>query len=539
MDPTVVRDLAALFAPHTFAQPSVQTLVRHVELNLRHRPDYAHRPSLTARALAVVEHTQIVQARHDCSVAAQKIRNWQHAANCDGCGAGHQCTLYPLCPLFGKCLGSLRRHIRDCGLQHCPVPHCAATRLVLRHFHGCRTLCGLCTPFRQTHVLSAVSALNLRAHLAAFPPFTAHGCVLCSQTDLVVPNSVYCDSCSAEIPVGAPCSGKRCKKCAPHEALAPLPAALDATAECTRCLRFVHHVCALLTRPHADYVCPHCMLADPLRRPLARFFPAHVDYIQRRIEEPNVRVQLLARTAVQTAVEPRARLLLDMPDVLPGFETCYGLFTVIDGVDVLIFVFYTLEYGADCPEPNRNRVYLNYVDSVNYFQPKERRTTLYHRALLAYLQDAGNRGFRTCHIWSCPPHRRDEYIFVGHPPAQKKPTKKKLLDWYLAMARTDSVPVSLFADEFKHAVPPYFPGDLWALEIGKAKSVAAAWTAFQANKKYCLVLALERATEAPPLTALLDSCFATRLTFIQFCRENHLHFASLLSAKHATAFSAV
>lgn len=521
-------DLAAFFAPHV-EQGSLQQLVRHLELNLRGNYGDNH-----GRALAVLEHTHLVQAGTNCSVADQKLRNWQHAVNCDGCGAGHQCTLFPLCPLFGKCLGSIRRHVYTCTLKHCPIPHCSATRLVLRHFQSCRAVCGLCTLHRQTHVLSAVTVLDLRAHVESFPPFTPHGCVLCSQTDLVVPNTVYCAACSADIPVGTLCFNNLCKKCAPQESLVPHPAALDSTTECTRCHRFVHHVCALLNRKYKDYVCPHCMLADPLRRPLARFFPYSVPFIQRRLEEPNARVQMLARTAIYTAVDPKVRLLLDMPSGFPGTETCYGLFTAIDGVDVLIFLFYALEYGADCPEPNRNRVYINYVDSVNYFQPKERRTALYHRVLLAYMQDAGNRGFRTCHVWPCPPYRRDEYIFVGRPPTQKKPSKKKLLDWYLAMARTDSVPVSLFADEFAQGTPPYFPGDLWALEIGKAKSVAAAWAAYKHNRKYCLVYALE-GSGTPPLTARMHSVFANRLSFIQFCRENHLHFASLLSAKHATA----
>jgi len=529
LDPTVFRELAALFEPHV---TDVRGAVLHVERNLRRRPDYNNRANLPARAFTVIELTQLCRLAH---CAADKLRNWHHAVHCAGCEADHRCSAAAICPLSGKCLGGIRRHISTCVSQHCVVPHCYATRLILRHFRNCVAECTLCAPFRADSVFASLTSRQLRAHLAAFQPSDA-GCVLCAQTDLVLPNSMFCLGCSAHIPAGALyCPEKTlCALCEPDGPLLENPA-LDQTATCGRCGRFAHHLCALLTRPNPNFVCPQCLLADPSRTPLARRVRPTLllsDGAQTG-SDAVARLQLLARTPITTRVDPRVRLLLDMPAELPGAQTCYGLFTCIDGVDVLVFLFYTLEYGADCPEPNRMRAYINYVDSVHYFQPKEQRTAVYHRALRAYIQDAGNRGFRTCHIWSCPPVKGDEYIFVGHPPAQKRPNKLKLLEWYRELAR--GIPVSLFADAYKDCTPPFFEGDLWAIEIGRAKSVAAARAALERAKKYCLVLTLAAPNPAPPLAAHLDSVFATRDRFIQFCRANHLQFATLLHAKQATA----
>ena len=529
MDPTVFHELAALFEPHV---TDVRGAVLHVERNLRRRPDYADSATLPARAFTVIELTQLYRFEH---CAADKLRNWHHAVNCAGCEGDHRCSAAALCPLSGKCLGGLRRHIFHCRNKYCIVPHCYATRLVLRHFRTCVAACTLCAPFRADSVLATLTPSQLCAHIAAFQP-SNEGCVLCAQTDLALPNSMFCLGCSAIIPAGALyCPEKTlCALCEPDGPLPENPA-LDPTATCCRCGRFAHHLCALLVRPNPNFVCPQCLLADPKRMPLARRTrPAFIIEPGVATGDGVARLQLLARTPITTRVDPRVRLLLpDMPAELPGAQTCYGLFTCIDGVDVLIFIFYTLEYGADCPEPNRMRAYINYVDSVHYYQPKERRTAVYHRALRAYMHDAGNRGFRTCHIWSCPPVKGDEYIFVGHPPAQKRPNKLKLLEWYRELAR--GIPVSLFADAYKDCTPPFFEGDLWALEIGRAKSVAAARAALDRAKKYCLVLALDAPNPAPPLTARVDSVFATRDRFIQFCRANHLQFSSLLHAKQATA----
>jgi E1A/CREB-binding protein len=115
---------------------------------------------------------------------------------------------------------------------------------------------------------------------------------------------------------------------------------------------------------------------------------------------------------------------------------CILLFQTIHGVDVLIFGMYVYEYGHNCPPPNQRRVYISYLDSVNFFQPSEYRTFTYHTILIEYLRYVKSRGFHTAHIWACPAWDGDDFIFHIHPPHQKTTREDILCSWYQAMLAT-------------------------------------------------------------------------------------------------------
>jgi len=78
-------------------------------------------------------------------------------------------------------------------------------------------------------------------------------------------------------------------------------------------------------------------------------------------------------------------------------------------------------------------VYISYLDSVHFFQPRQLRTAVYHEILIGYLEYVKSLGYVWAHIWACPPSEGDDYIFHCHPPEQKIPKPKRLQEWYKKM----------------------------------------------------------------------------------------------------------
>ena len=124
---------------------------------------------------------------------------------------------------------------------------------------------------------------------------------------------------------------------------------------------------------------------------------------------------------------------LGIGKVFPYRSKCVLAFQHVDGHEVCFFAMYVQEYGSDCPEPNTNRVYISYLDSVRYFvsSPEGQRTTVYHSMLINYLAYARELGFTHAHIWVSPPKQGDDYIFYAHPESMvsKRMGLLKLKEW--------------------------------------------------------------------------------------------------------------
>lgn len=155
----------------------------------------------------------------------------------------------------------------------------------------------------------------------------------------------------------------------------------------------------------------------------------------------NVVVRLVSNKSYSYHVmgEMKERYGDGYPDSFPYQSKLLLAFQTIEHRDVLCFGMYVQEYGSHCPQPNTNRTYISYLDSVPYMetQPEGERTAVYHGIINGYLKHACAMGFEYAHIWVAPPQSGDEYIFHCRPMHPKHGHKamsmQKLRSWYEAL----------------------------------------------------------------------------------------------------------
>jgi hypothetical protein len=148
------------------------------------------------------------------------------------------------------------------------------------------------------------------------------------------------------------------------------------------------------------------------------------------------------------------------------------------------------EYGSDCPLPNKNRLYISYLDSVRLLRatPAEgARTLVYHAILQGYMQACADNGIERAHIWVAPPQAGDDYIFHAKPRDQQhlRPmTCAKLRQWYEAMLAKCAAEATGCVTEVKELYEdvaamesvrafPVFEGDYWTDKIKQLASQEA------------------------------------------------------------------
>uniref|UniRef100_A0A671K317 histone acetyltransferase n=1 Tax=Sinocyclocheilus anshuiensis TaxID=1608454 RepID=A0A671K317_9TELE len=264
--------------------------------------------------------------------------------------------------------------------------------------------------------------------------------------------------------------------------------------ECADCGRKMHQICALHNETiwPSGFVCDGCLKkANATRKEnkytarrlpqtkLGSFLETRVNEYLKRQNLPEtgdvtIRVVHVSDKVVEVKPGMKSRFVDsgEMSESFPYRTKALFAFQDIDGTDVCFFGMHVQEYGSDCPPPNQRRVYISYLDSVHFFQPRHLRTGVYHEILIGYLEYVKKMGFVIGHIWACPPSEGDDYIFHCHPSDQKIPKPKRLQEWYKKMldkAVAERI-VHDYKDIFKQATEdrltsakelPYFEGDFW------------------------------------------------------------------------------
>ena len=305
----------------------------------------------------------------------------------------------------------------------------------------------------------------------------------------------------------------------------------ESWVQCDHCNKWVHQICALFNgrssaveeddekkETSVPFHCPICLLElrrnEPKKFPIAEKTLSAIDLPTTKMSEyieERVHAALAAKRAsdaearkcpieeVPTAEGIVIRQLSNIERQLHVREKMFeryedshsfpaefkfkskflGMFQTIDGIPTFIFGMYVHEFDEKEPEPNARRVYISYLDSVQFFAPKHLRTIVYHEILIAYLAFVKARGFHTAHIWACPPLKGDDYILYCHPEDQKTPKSERLRAWYLNMlaeAQKQGIVLeiqNMFAEYWRDDnyanVLPYFEGDYW---VGVAEEFA-------------------------------------------------------------------
>ena len=376
----------------------------------------------------------------------------------------------------------------------------------------------------------------------------------------------------------------------------------DRWVQCEACHKWYHWTCGMFddtqyTNGRA-YYCASCKHLEPQTEqvlesaknndattlysiPMSEFIEKAVadDLAAENVQCEPITIRVVSCILTQATTPPRLVEHMEAigepyPKEFPYKSKALLAFQKRNGLDVCLFALYVQEYGSDCPEPNRDRVYISYLDSVRYFasEPDQHRSTMYHAILVAYLQWARLLGYKHVHIWVEPPKMGDEYIFFARSDQQRKPMKReKLREWYRRMldkAKAKGVVESYGSmHEHYHNLKtvrdiPLFYGDQWEITVpsllgidqdNPAKRdlsdpskllrmdskdvVQKAQQEMHHLKRHFLVVVFAPLVEEPRQDG--DKVISSDLTdsrhhFLGTCQHAHWEFSTLRHAQHST-----
>ncbi|KAK9105605.1 hypothetical protein Scep_022449 [Stephania cephalantha] len=211
-------------------------------------------------------------------------------------------------------------------------------------------------------------------------------------------------------------------------------AAGEEWVECAKCGGWQHHICALFNatknkEEEPDYTCPRCYIHEIQHEERVPLPPSAV---------PGAKE--LPRTMLSDHIEKRLFASLEQERRERAEALGKSTTEKIEQVDVIVFAMFAQEYGPECDYPNKDSVYISYIDSVKHLRPQIKtvhgealRTFVFHELLIGYMDYCKRQGLAKCHIWICPPKKKEDYILYCHPDDQNIPTSEKLQNWYQFM----------------------------------------------------------------------------------------------------------
>jgi E1A/CREB-binding protein len=226
----------------------------------------------------------------------------------------------------------------------------------------------------------------------------------------------------------------------------------EAMIDCIVCTRRWHQVCAL----HLDqiwsegFICNTCIHEYNIKHKNNRYTASQLTetdlskVLEKRVnyflcyegcQTGRVTIRVLSTSDKVCKIKPRLKKYYQnqVPDGYPYRSKAIFAFQEIEGVDVVLFGMYVQEYDDRCQAPNTRRIYISFMDSVDYFQPRVYCTDVYYEILIGYLDYIKQLGYVYAHIWAYPPSEGEDYIFYCHPFEQRAPKPKKFQDWFKKM----------------------------------------------------------------------------------------------------------
>jgi len=267
---------------------------------------------------------------------------------------------------------------------------------------------------------------------------------------------------------------------------------------CCKCKKLFHERCVLhIKQSGIPFFCQTCRIGKPTLKTIdissEQIAKTECDaYIENFLREHNIPncdnivVRLVSNMPINFNTKS---IIARYHNKSFGSEITYNncvIFVFLkssDGTEICFFGIYFQLYGnSKCPEPNKNSVYLSYIDSVKLCKITER-TKTYQCILLGLFNYLKMKNFQKIFIWSCPPKRDVDYIFHEKPSDMKMPTKTRLGDWYknlLKLAVDEHIAESFEGiksyaekmswDDINNI--PYFDSDLWPMRLVDAITTA-------------------------------------------------------------------